>query len=61
MTFLTDLLGEYVPLMDGSGVVLPDYASIDFGWIANAVIFICFVIFLLRLMLIFLKAVLNGN
>lgn len=56
---ITDLLGTYTPLMDEYNVPYEGIASLNIDYIVTAVVFVMFIVFVLRTMLIFFKGVLN--
>lgn len=63
MTYLIDyiesILGPYAPLLDSNGEPLSGLASVDWLWIASALLFMMFVMMFLRLLIVFIKGVLN--
>lgn len=53
------IFGEYQPLVDEYGVPLSGIESINFTYIGTVVMFMFFVVFVLRIMTIFFKGVMN--
>ena len=56
---IISIFGEYAPLTDSNGFVIDGIQGIDFTYIGTVVLFCIFVVFILRIMTIFFKGVMN--
>ena len=53
------IFGYYEPLTDSNGIPLQGLASINWEYLGTVAMFFCFLTFILRIMTIFFKGVMN--
>lgn len=54
-----DIFGEYQPLTDANDIPLEGLACIDWTYIGSVVCFLIFLVFILRMMIVFFKGVME--